>query len=539
MIAANLKARILGAGLLLLAVVARAREPSDVVPSRDPSFKIPFEVSEEDRARLAEVQLYVSIDRGETWRLQASVPPEQSYFPFTARTDGEYWFTVRNMDKQGRLNPRTLAGIAPGLRVLVDTTAPEIELRGVNPVGEQVGIEWRIVDDTLDVESLRVDFRGEQKGDWLNVPIEKGVTGRATWRPGQSGPIDIRLRVLDRAGNEGMREIRLGAPTGIPSMGGEGVGPGMGKGGPAYPIGAPRGPNDFVTPNRPDVGSTGTVGRTPAVASRNWIPADPNQAATISPTPAAPANGGLANPPASAWNNPGSMTPRSGTSAPRRALQVLLVNSTRFQINYSAEEVGRSGLGSVSLYYTLDGIHWEFYGEDEDRESPFLVEVNGEGQYGFFIVARSGAGVGDDPPAQGEAPQVTVEVDITPPEIRLDPPENGVGASSGIVTITWTVHDQNLDSRSIQLSYAESDAGPWRAIAKDIENTGRYQWRVPADAPYKFHVRLEAKDRAGNIGRAETIRPVIVDLARPRIKILKVEPHAPDDLARPTVEPLP
>jgi hypothetical protein len=35
---------------------------------------------------------------------------------------------------------------------------------------------------------------------------------------------------------------------------------------------------------------------------------------------------------------------------------------------------------------------------------------------------------------------------------------------------------------------------------------------------------LEARDRAGNVGRAVTERPVIVDLARPRIKVLRIAP---------------
>ncbi|MFO0944603.1 MAG: hypothetical protein U1D30_01460 [Planctomycetota bacterium] len=487
--------------------------PSDMISSRERSFRIPFRVDPVERMRLSEIQLHISMDRGQSWRHYASGQPEQEYFTFTARNDGEYWFTVRTVDREGRQYPPTLAGVAPGLRVLVDTTPPEVTLRGLNPVGEKVGIEWEILDDNLDPRSVRVEFRGPASGDWFSVPVQSAASGREMWSPGMQGPLQIRLRVLDKAGNEGMKEITLGAPTGIP---------------PANQGYTPAGNNAGSWPNATNPGMAGmaNVGRAPLA------PLDGAHPPVIAESsPKFLSHGGTQN-----WENRAPNQARSGqgiASRPRTPLNVQLVNSTRFQINYSADEVGKSGLGSIALWYTLDGIHWEFYGEDEDRESPFLVEVNGEGQYGFILVARSGAGVGDDPPAQGDPAQITIEVDITPPEIRLDPPETGVGATAGILNITWNVQDANLDPRSIGLYYAENASGPWQPIAKDLENTGRYQWRFPREVPFKFHVRLEAKDRAGNLGRAETVRPVIVDLIKPRLRILKVEPNGPTNI-RPT-----
>lgn len=490
---------------------AAAQPPtSELISSRERSFRIPFRVDSVERMRLAEIQLHVSTDQGQSWRHYASGQPEQEYFTFTARHDGEFWFTVRTVDREGRQYPPTLAGIAPGLRVLVDTTPPEVSLRGLNPVGEKIGIEWEILDDNLDPRSVRIEFRGPTSGDWFSIPVQPVASGREMWSPGMPGPLQIRLRVLDKAGNEGMKEITLGAPTGIPP-GNQGYLP------PGNPAGSWPASSGYGYQNPQRSGLAPLDSRPPVIAESN-----PKF---------------LGNSQGPGWENR-SPPPRDGRAIlprPRTPLNIQLVNSTRFQINYSADEVGKSGLGSIALYYTLDGIHWEFYGEDEDRESPFLVEVNGEGQYGFILVARSGAGVGDDPPAQGDPAQVTIEVDITPPEIRLDPPETGFGASAGILNISWSVQDANLDPRSISLYYAENASGPWQSIAKDLENTGRYQWRFPRDVPFKFHVRIEAKDRAGNLGRAETVRPVIVDLVKPRLRILKVEPDGPANI-RPAIK---
>jgi hypothetical protein len=56
-----------------------------------------------------------------------------------------------------------------------------------------------------------------------------------------------------------------------------------------------------------------------------------------------------------------------------------------------------------------------------------------------------------------------------------------------------------------------------------LENTGRYVWRVPPGAPYRFHVRVEAVDKGGNVGHADSSKPVIVDLSVPRGRILGVD----------------
>ena len=49
----------------------------------------------------AEVRLFVSEDQGLKWRAEARVKPEQQSFGFRAPHDGEYWFSIRTIDRQG------------------------------------------------------------------------------------------------------------------------------------------------------------------------------------------------------------------------------------------------------------------------------------------------------------------------------------------------------------------------------------------------------------------------------------------------------
>jgi len=229
----------------------------------------------------------------------------------------------------------------------------------------------------------------------------------------------------------------------------------------------------------------------------------------------------------------GKNPPFTDAGIPRTAeSNVKLVNSKRFGLNYDIKDKGPSGVSAVELWYTQDpaGRSWQKYREEEVKDgmppqSPFQVEVNGEGIYGFTMVVRSGVGLlGERPPQAGDQPQVWVEVDLTKPAVRLGAVEVGRGIDAGRLTIQWTAADKNLSKQPITLSYAERTEGPWKTILANLENSGRYTWQMPADVPYKFLVRVQATDRAGNVGFDETPKPIIVDLSQPKGVILNVDP---------------
>jgi hypothetical protein len=47
---------------------------------------------------------------------------------------------------------------------------------------------------------------------------------------------------------------------------------------------------------------------------------------------------------------------------------------------------------------------------------------------------------------------------------------------------------------------------------------------VNNDVPAKVYIRVEAVDRAGNTGQAETPSEVLIDLAEPRVLDVQVSP---------------
>ena len=104
-----------------------------------------------------------------------------------------------------------------------------------------------------------------------------------------------------------------------------------------------------------------------------------------------------------------------------------------------------------------------------------------------------------------------------------------------VVVLRWKATDTNFGKDPITIEWAESQAGPWRAVnagdtvpvvggvtsaAPRLANTGEFGWRLPSDlATPKVFLKFTAWDLAGNKTEAVTKDPILVDLTRPRASI--------------------
>jgi hypothetical protein len=130
-------------------------------------------------------------------------------------------------------------------------------------------------------------------------------------------------------------------------------------------------------------------------------------------------------------------------------------------------------------------------------------------------------GSGAHAPQEGDRPQVWVEVDTTPPTIRLLGIESDKDSNARHLTILWRASDKNLAPHPVNIAYATQQDGPWSVVAGKLENTGRYVWTVPPEMPRRFFVRVEAADAAGNV--SSTQAPA--NLIQPTATIIAVGGH--------------
>ncbi len=208
-------------------------------------------------------------------------------------------------------------------------------------------------------------------------------------------------------------------------------------------------------------------------------------------------------------------------------------NSKRVNLKYSLQDVGKSGVSVIEVWNTTDGRSWQLLKawkeipKELDRPLGIPLTFDREGLYGFTLIPRSGVGRGPPGPQTGDEPQVWIEYDATPPAVRLSAVEVGRGEDDGKLLISWVAEDKNIDrsDRCVTLSYAEEPHGTWTPFAKDIANDGSYSWKMDSTVPFQFYVRVEARDKAGNVGRADTVDRIKVDLNQPRANVNGIEPR--------------
>ncbi len=492
-----------------LAFPALGQTPDAVKPvfTNKTRFRIPFryDAAEMQRIGAKEIRMYQSMDQGRTWKLSRQANPQAGKFDFEAPAPGEYWFAVRTLDGRNQLYPPGQA-MSPGLKVVVDTTAPTLAIQLGQAQAGKVKMSWQANDPNLDVSTLRLEYIQGGAERWEMVSVIPQANGQTAWSVPQGGFVAVRGQILDLAGNvqQAQSQVRIEPAAAVPNLN--------------DPIATP-GPNN-------------SLAESPGPAMPPEMP-NPFDAGLPGPqTP--PANPGF-NPPEdnlisnSAGTTPNvlnkSVSPTQATGLPpKTSKDTRVVNSKMFHIGYKVDDVGPSGVGDVELYITEDdGAKWFRYGSDPDRKSPFQVKTPHDGIYGFALRVHSGAGLAADPPRPGEKPQIVVVVDNTPPSVKLLSADQGRGKNLNQVVLRWSIAEDHPAEQPVSLAYTDDPNGKWEAITGWISDAGEFVWNAGPKTPSRLFFRVTARDAAGNLDYSQTTEPVIVDLSKPSAQIVDVE----------------
>ena len=216
-LARGLAALAVAAGLMLVtgAVGAEpaARSASAKIPviyQKKRSFRIPFHIDEQGRARLKEVQLWVSEDSGFHWEPRSRTTPDLGKFTFRTAHDGEYWFATRTLTVDDEYSPPMNQTVEPSMKVIVDTNPPSLVLEPDGRRGSTATVRWEVKDEYLDLKTLLLEYQVEGAKDWRKVPIRRvSLLGAQSWDAGTADAIRVRASVADKAGNVADAEINL------------------------------------------------------------------------------------------------------------------------------------------------------------------------------------------------------------------------------------------------------------------------------------------------------------------------------------------
>lgn len=540
--------------------------------SREATFDIPFKF---DQANVKgfEVFLYVSVDRGGTWNWYGRQPADALKIPFRAARDGEYWFS--SVTVPGGTQPARSIVLNAQLRVIVDTTAPDISFDVRQTPNREISASWEVVDSNLRANSLRLEYRHAADQRWLPVAVDQQqgmvnhstIEGKKSWRLDEAtGVVNVRLTVSDQADNVNQvtRTVTLAAdaspseasrdsnaPSSIPGTipfdapsryGFEPSNAGLSRG-PIDERFRPLSPSDEENANQPPLFPNSSA--TPAVdwprenavevesrdaSSDPYFSSQTNRAANNTQRTAANPPGVAASPgpaPEAGFSDTQPLldTPATGKYGLPEGERPRMTNEKEFNLEYSIDAVGPGGVEKVELWITEDsGRTWRLYALDEDRESPIAVKLTKDGMYGFRVVIVGKNGLASLTPRPGDLAELWVGVDTTAPVAEINSAIYGSGPHGGQLEIRWNATDDHLGDRPVALQFSEHAEGPWSTIASGLPNSGQYFWQVDSRVPSKFYLRLEVRDEAGNQTVHELDQPIASAGLAPKGRIRGIQP---------------
>jgi hypothetical protein len=539
-----------------LLLAAGAAQP-DVWNMNQNRFQIPIRFDAQRRAEIRELDLYVSHDQGQTWNMEGKATPDKEFFPYTAKDDGPYWFTVAIIDLKGRQEPANIMTAPVGQRIMVDTVKPQIELNA-DRQGEEIRVSWRITELHPNPATLKLEYGETAEGPWTSLPITPGPTGEAKFV--NPAAVIVRIQMQDMAENVGQAVKQVAAVVGNVAFA------------PPSPpaVIPPPSPTPIVAPPLPTPMSEAPNWNArqadatplPAAAHSTALPAPPAPPGPLADSSPAPAPASVGSAPVIgssqiavapretgnqmvAFSSPQGASGSSAASPGQDALApshgglppLQIVNRRQIKLEFDVDKFGPSGLGGVDVYATTDdGATWQLLNLDAGAtvlppvdaragtvRGSVTVPLNKEGvTYGYWVVVKSRAGLGKAGPRANDPPQLRVELDATPPEAKLLGPQADPARRDTLVMM-WEAKDKNLTSKPITLEWCDRP-GPdveWKPIGPaELPNTGRFDWQPPADIPPNVYLRLTVRDTAGNKAVATTPKPVLIDLVVPEVSNL-------------------
>lgn len=534
--------------LTALPLAAQSPAPQKVFTNKT-LFTVPLKIADADRAKINGLKCYVKGPDG-VWQLHESASAETSKFTYQAAADGEYQFAFATVDAAGRENPARPDLDGPKLFVVVDTQPPEFTATGVPVASGAAYVQCLMRDVNADPATVTAEAEAADGSFVPLLPHDKERPG--IFQAPHGIPARVRISGKDRAGNAAVQIVSLGAParneavaaapagTGVPGVRPIAA-PSLQSPTAAAPIIVPPNANTPPAPlpvaatpptttaltapplaAAPITGGTGLASpSTPLAAPAPVLPPPAVPTSVAAPVPALPA-------PTPAVPEP--LLPRVAEKpvdpATTAAATGMLVNAPRVALNFAVDELAGQPVRKVEAYAMHeDGRRWMKLSEHPGQTSPIELTLPGEGRWGILLMVNAGPRP-VSPPTPGDQPDTWIEVDATPPTVLIENATPGVGPEAGLLLLQWSVRDKNVKPDAVDAYWAQQPEGPWQPIAKNLRADGQYRWPIPREAGARVFIKVEATDRAGNTGKAVTPQPVVLETARPRVRVLGINPAA-------------
>jgi hypothetical protein len=193
-----------------------SKRPAPIEPPRAPvrhsdseRFSLEYELQAVGNLGVDAIELYGSVDNGQTWNLWGTDPDRVSPFDIETKEEGVFSFRIVVVGRNGLASPRPQAGESPDIVVIVDKQKPKVRITAAqygegNRIGALV-IRYECIDEHLGPRPISLSFSDSTSGPWTTIAAGLENDGDYIWPADPKLPRRIYLRIdaKDGAGNVG------------------------------------------------------------------------------------------------------------------------------------------------------------------------------------------------------------------------------------------------------------------------------------------------------------------------------------------------
>jgi hypothetical protein len=196
------------------------------------SFDLGYEVELRGPSDISRVDLWVTRDDGRTWQRWSHHDGKGSSVrvnlavPTNSQPEGTYGFRVVPVSGAGLSEREPTSGDAPDLKVIVDVTAPQLDLYPPTTDANNPNLlllQWKATDKNFGEEPITIEWAEKPTGPWQPVAVGGDVvqatagtapvlkklpnTGQFAWRVPAGLPPRVYLKVCARDSAGNVREV--------------------------------------------------------------------------------------------------------------------------------------------------------------------------------------------------------------------------------------------------------------------------------------------------------------------------------------------
>lgn len=170
-------------------------------------FQIEYQVTGVGPSGVGVVELFITQDNGDQWWRYGVDADLVSPMEVKVPADGQYGFHFRIHSGVGNAEPPPQPGQRPQIHVLVDSSAPRLEIlnvyQGHGDQLNQLTVQWDFIDQHPGDRPISLFLSGNKDGPWQPLTHALENTGTHTFRLPENAPTRVYLKVqgTDVAGN--------------------------------------------------------------------------------------------------------------------------------------------------------------------------------------------------------------------------------------------------------------------------------------------------------------------------------------------------